>query len=240
MKIRMLLVCIALQGCATMSVDECATADWRAFGFEDGAKGETMAKADRRENACVKHGYAMNRDEYNVGRDMGLTNYCTPGNGYSLGEYGRAYNGVCGNHGEAVFFEAHNRGYELYGFTSAVGVTQSKHSEAKSKHSELDSQLDKYSSGYRDEGLTMEEHNNMVLGLWAERKYLAKKAIPYWDFAQRYAREELNDYKARVAAGDPAIGNLQPRQFPGPKAYHGPSKNDAREMLAEVFSNLGK
>ena len=63
---------IVLQGCATMSVDECATADWRAIGYEDGTRGETLAKAQKREAACSKHGYAMDQLAYGHGRSEGL------------------------------------------------------------------------------------------------------------------------------------------------------------------------
>ncbi len=232
------LVALGLQGCATMSVDECASADWRALGFEDGSKGETLDMAERRAGACAKHGYAMDRASYNSGRQTGLGLYCTQGTGYSLGASGRSYNGVCADHDEGAFLDAYNRGLELYSFTSAVAAAESELNSAQSKHAELDGQLEKYSSGYRDEGLTMEEHNNMVLGLWAERKYLASEAIPYWAFAHRDLQAQLNEYQAKVAAGDASVGSLQPRRFPGPEPYEGPTRDDAREMLREVFSGL--
>ena len=189
------VVALALQGCATMSVDECATADWRALGFEDGSRGEAPAKAERRANACAKHGYAMDRNAYDGGRHSGLGLYCTEPTGYSLGEAGRTYDGVCADHNEGAFLDAYNRGFELYTFTSAVAAAQSELSAAQRKHDELDAALDKYSGGYRDEGLTMEEHNNMVLGLWAERKYLATEAIPYWQFAHRDLQAQLTEYR---------------------------------------------
>ena len=208
------------------------------LGFEDGSRGETLAKADRRANACAKHGYAIDRSAYDSGRHSGLGMYCTETTGYSLGEAGRTYNGVCADHNEGAFLDAYNRGFELYTFTAAVAGAQSELSAAQRKHDELDAKLDKYSSGYRDEGLTMEEHNNMVLGLWAERKYLATEAIPYWQFAHRDLQAQLTEYQAKVAAGDPAVGSLQPRRFPGPEEYTGPTRDDAREMLREVFSGL--
>ena len=77
------------------------------------------------------------------------------------------------------------------------------------------------------------------LELWAERKYLRDEAIPYWQYATQFSQEQLAEYKARVNIGDQAIGSLQPRRFPGPEAYEGPSQADAREMLREVFSALG-
>jgi hypothetical protein len=231
---------LALQGCATMSVDECATADWRALGFEDGSRGETLTMADRRASACAKHGYAMDRATYEGGRDDGLGLYCIASTGYALGKSGRTYSGVCADHDEAAFLDAYNRGMELYSFTSAVASAESELTIARKRHAELNEQLEKYESGYRDEGLTMDEHNTMVLGLWAERKHLATEAIPYWQFAERDLQAQLDEYEAKVAAGDPGIGSLQPRRFPGPKSYDGPTPEDAREMLREVFSRLKK
>jgi len=86
----------------------------------------------------------------------------------------------------------------------------------------------------------MDEHNNKVLGLWAERKYLEDEAIPYWVYAHRYLQEQLDEYNGKVAASDPSLGDLQPRTFPGPDSYAGPTNEDAREMLVEALSSLQK
>lgn len=229
---------IALSGCATMSADQCATADWRSLGFDDGTRGETLVRAERRGNACIEHGYTMDRVAYDDGRNAGLGLYCTNETAYSLGEAGRSYNGVCAAHDEQSFLASYQQGLDLHAFTSAVSTADAKLKAARSKHSELDDQLDKYSSGHRDEGLTMEEHNNLVLGLWSERKYLENEAIPYWIYAHRYLDEQLDDYRAKIAREDPSVANLQPRDFPGPEAHAGPTSAEAREMLSEVLGSL--
>ncbi|MEM7281972.1 MAG: DUF2799 domain-containing protein [Pseudomonadota bacterium] len=240
MKLRALVVflILGLSGCATMTVDQCATADWRAIGYEDGVSGEMLTKADKRGKACSKHGYVMNRDAYDVGRDSGLNLYCTEETGFALGESGKPYNGVCSAHDEAQFVRSYDRGYEMFRFTASVAMTQAKLLEAKNKHKNLDKELQKYDSGYRDEGLTMEEHNNMVLEIWAERKYLKTVAIPHWTHEKRAAQRELDAYRAKMAAGDPSLGSLRPREVQEPRPYTGATKADAREMVAEVFSRL--
>lgn len=182
----------------------------------------------------------MNWSAYEDGRDAGLKSYCTADNGYALGEKGQSYNGVCEHHDEAAFLAAHDRGLELYAFTAAVSNAGSQLKSAKERHDELDSRLNKYWTGYRDEGLTTEEHNTMVVGLWAERKYLRDEAIPYWNYAHRFLEEQLQDYQARVAVGDQGPAKLKPRQFPGPERYDGPDESDAREMLREVFSAMNR
>lgn len=230
---------LTLGGCASMSAEDCAGADWQLLGFDDGARGETTSRGERRAEQCAKHGFAMDRAAYDNGRDRGLASYCTEGIAYQLGETGGNYNGVCVDHDEPAFLDAYGRGRELHGFTQAVATAAEQRRAAQSRHDELDGQLDKYWGGYRDEGLTPEEHNEMVLNLWAERKYLATSAIPYWQEAEAVLNRELSDYRARVAVGDPAVGNdLKPTGYPGPTPYRGPTKADAREMLQEVFASL--
>lgn len=240
MKTRALLLFygMVLTGCASMSVEECATADWRALGFSDGARGETLSRAQRRSNDCTDHGYTMDRAAYDEGRHAGLGQYCTADTAYRLGESGRSYNGVCSSHDERSFLAAYDRGLQLHRFTSAASSAEANLKSARSRHSELDTQLDRYSDGYRDEDLTTEEHNEMVLELWAERKYLEDEAIPYWIYAHRYLEEELENYRARISANDPDAADLRPREFPGPEPFEGATRDDAREMLREVLGAL--
>jgi hypothetical protein len=235
-----LVAVILISGCATMSAEDCSVADWQTIGLADGQQGETLAKADRRSNDCAKHGVVMDRSAYEAGRDEGLAVYCRESTGYELGESGRAYNGVCADHGEAAFLAAYDRGREFRSFNVAVASASDNLQAAKRRHAELDGKLDKYWSGYRDEGLTPEEHNKMVLDLWAERKYLAETAIPYWSVAQKTLQKELDDYRLKVAANDPSLGSLAPTSYAGPAPYTGPTKEDARAMVQEVFSRVGQ
>ncbi len=228
-------------GCATMSADECSLADWYAVGEADGAAGQMPARADRRASDCLRHDIVMDRARYDAGRNDGLAGYCVAGTGYQLGERGQSYNGVCVDHDEAAFLDAYQKGRELHAFTSAVSAAGSQLTTAEARHRELDGQLEKYWGGYRDEGLSTEEHNERVLRLWSERKYLAEEAIPYWQDAKAALTVALNDYRGRVAAQDPSVGSqLRPPEFPGPKPWEGPTREDARAMLQEVFGTLAR
>jgi len=232
---------ILAAGCATMSADDCSGADWQTIGLADGTAGQTLAKADRRANDCAKHGVVMNRSAYDAGRHTGLDRYCVAGNGYQLGERGQNYNGVCTNHNEADFLAAYQKGRELHAFTSAVSAASSQLASAQSRHQELDTTLDKYWNGYRDEGLSMDEHNTMVLELWSEKKYLETQAIPYWRHADALLSRALSDYRDKVVANDPTLdGQLRPPSFSGPEPWEGPTEADARAMLQEVFSTLAR
>ena len=228
-------------GCATMSAEDCTGADWQTLGLADGASGQTLAKADRRANACAKHGISMNRQAYDQGRDQGLRQYCVAGTAYQLGVEGRSYNGVCAQHNEADFLAAYEKGRELFAFTSAASAAADQLASSQQRFNKLDGELDKYWNGYRDEGLSMDEHNTMVLELWSERKYLETEAIPYWRQADAVLSQALSDYRDKVVANDPGIGSrLRPPTFPGPEPWEGPTEADARAMLQEVFSTLAR
>lgn len=230
-----------LGGCATMSADQCSTADWLLIGEADGAAGQTLAKAERRASDCLRHDVVMDRRTYDAGRHAGLASYCTPGTAYQLGESGRQYNGVCQDHDESAFLTAYRKGQELHAFTSAADHAADQLASAEARHEKLDDRLDKYWGGYRDEDLSTEEHNTLVLELWSERKYLAETAIPYWQDARSVLSEALDDYRGKVALQDPSVGSdLRPPAFTGPAAWEGPTREDARAMLAEVFGTLAR
>lgn len=223
----------ALAGCATMSEDECASADWRAVGVRDGSRGETLVMGERRASACARHGFAMHWEDYEAGRQEGLAVYCVPANGFALGDAGRSYDGVCRGHDEAAFLAAWEEGHTRHAFRSAIDGASRALAQARARHDEIDLQFERYEDGHRDEELSMEEHNTLVLNLWSERKYLRTEAIPYWQYAQRFLTEQFDAWQA--AGG---TGAATPRHFAGPDPWQGPTQAEAREMLAEVFSRL--
>ena len=83
-----------LGGCESMSPAECATADWRGRGVEDGRQGRTDSAADYHES-CSKAGVQMDLASYRAGRSQGLQSYCRPDNAIKEGLAGRSYNNVC-------------------------------------------------------------------------------------------------------------------------------------------------
>jgi hypothetical protein len=237
----LLFLALLTSGCATMSAEDCSTADWRLIGLADGSQGQLLSKGDRRGSDCAKHGVAMDRSRYEAGRDEGLAGYCVEGTAYQIGERGQSYNGVCAAHNEADFLAAYEKGLELHAFKAAASSASSQLASARARHEDLDDQLEKYWGGYREEELSAEEHNTMVLELWSERKYLASKAILYWLDADRALTEALNDYRSKVAANDPSIGSqLRPPAYTGPEPWDGPTQEEARAMLEEVFNTLAR
>lgn len=120
------LAVLALGGCATMNGDECATSDWQSIGFEDGSRGYLADRIGSHRKACAKYGVTPDLQEYQIGHEQGLDNFCQPSRGFSLGVNGGSYNGVCAAHQEADFVDAYNSGYHLYNLRSRVSVANSQ------------------------------------------------------------------------------------------------------------------
>ena len=108
-------ISLTLTSCtSSMNSVECAMADWRAIGYEDGAQGRGPNKFGERRMACAGHGVTPDFEAYMGGRDKGLAQFCRPQNGYRLGVRGYRYTGVCPSEQEPAFQAAHIDGYGLY------------------------------------------------------------------------------------------------------------------------------
>lgn len=116
----LLLLTLAVSGCASMSANECITGDWYAIGFEDGSRGYTSARLGNHRKACARHGIAPDFTAYRAGHEEGLREFCQPSRGFRLGSGGGGYGGVCAADLEPAFLDAYNSGYHLYSLRSRV------------------------------------------------------------------------------------------------------------------------
>lgn len=89
-----LMMALFLAGCESLSPAECATANWRDLGLQDGARGSTDRSASYFES-CSKVNIAVDVNSYRASRAEGLQSYCRPANALSEGLAGRSYAGVC-------------------------------------------------------------------------------------------------------------------------------------------------
>ena len=110
----LILITISLQGCGTLSPDECQTADWYTMGYQDGLQGRVSRPVEDHHKACAKHDVAVQIARYTQGRDDGLKQFCSPRNGFRLGSEGAHYNGVCPAGAEQGFLPAYEQGKENY------------------------------------------------------------------------------------------------------------------------------
>ena len=130
MKLRailLLLGCLVLGSCQTMSKEECAVADWRVIGEQDGAAGHNpQDRFARHVKACSRAGVAADQTAWYQGYQQGLPRYCTPLNGLSVGTQGQSYANVCPPNLDAGFREGYDIGRQHYSKKREINSLESR------------------------------------------------------------------------------------------------------------------
>lgn len=111
---------LALSGCATLSEQECKTADWGRLGYSDGAAGYAESRIAEHAEACAKIGIRPNTQLWRSGWDQGVMTYCTPSVGWREGLAGRSYSGVCRGRNEEAFLAPYRTGSEIHRLESRI------------------------------------------------------------------------------------------------------------------------
>ena len=198
----LMMVAVALAGCAGMDADECRAADWRAIGYEDGIQGQSAAAFGARRKACAGHGITADFDGYLAGRGEGLAHYCRPQNGYNLGAQGHRYAGVCPAGQEEVFLEAYAEGYGLYERSAEVDRIGKSLRRHEKRLSEIDYLLAERTTLLIAPDLETGERAALVveLGQLTEERVELERAID--QLGQDYAAAELEyeAYRRSIAA----------------------------------------
>ncbi len=109
-----------LAGCSTLSKEQCEMGDWHEIGRLDGSKGYAMARFQKHVKACGEHSVSPDRNIYSKGRQVGLTTYCTPENGMSIGRSGGSYHNVCPANLERKFLKRYTLGKKFYTLESQI------------------------------------------------------------------------------------------------------------------------
>lgn len=105
---------LLLTGCASLSENQCRTADWESIGYQDGSNGYDAGRISRHSEACAEYGIKADREQYEQGRRQGLELFCTGYNGLRLGRQGYAYSGVCPDSLQGEFVRGYEFGRELH------------------------------------------------------------------------------------------------------------------------------
>jgi hypothetical protein len=110
------LVVTTLTACSstTLSENQCKANDWYTVGYADGSSGYDASRLLQHHHTCVEHGVTPDRAPYTAGWDAGIAQYCTPENGFDLGESGASYNRICPAGFEREFHAAYSDGHTLY------------------------------------------------------------------------------------------------------------------------------
>ncbi len=111
---------LVLSGCASLSEEECHSADWHMIGYEDGAAGREAARLGEHREACSDYGITPDLQAYRRGRDEGLREYCQPRRAYQLGRGGQGYPHVCPPELQEGLQTAYRDGRSIYELASEV------------------------------------------------------------------------------------------------------------------------
>ncbi len=110
--IAMTLINASIMGCATLSKEECLQGDWKSIGYRDGSHGYDLTRLEQHQKACTDYHVTPDINAYQAGRDEGLLVYCTPSNGFNLGEQVKDYNNICPPYLESAFLEQYEQGLQ--------------------------------------------------------------------------------------------------------------------------------
>jgi hypothetical protein len=202
LSILLLPVLGVLGGCAAMSEEECQMSDWRTVGYEDGLLGRSGAAIGTYRKACAKAGVTPDLDAYQAGRAEGLQEFCRPQNGYTLGERGGSYAGVCPTSAEPAFLAAYEEGRTLYTLRRDVSRLSSELSQTEREIDGIEDAIEQETLRMIGDGLTPKER----LDILAETRRLAERKGELEDHADYIAqelgasRERLNDYEQMLAS----------------------------------------
>jgi hypothetical protein len=106
------LINVSVMGCATLSKDECLQGDWKSIGYRDGTHGYDLTRFEQHQKACADYHVSPDINAYQAGREEGLVVYCTPQNGFNLGEQIEYYSGICPPYLETAFLEQYEQGLQ--------------------------------------------------------------------------------------------------------------------------------
>jgi hypothetical protein len=116
----LVIVCVGLfTGCASMSKDECKTANWETVGFSDGSQGSALSNIERHQKACAGI-VTPDFDAYTRGHKRGVEKYCIAGTGYNAGVRGRQQNSVCAGAQWPEYHAAYQYGMDIYNAKGSV------------------------------------------------------------------------------------------------------------------------
>jgi hypothetical protein len=118
---------LASTGCASLSKNECLSANWVDIGVRDGANGRAEEYLIQHSKACSKVNVTPDRDAWLDGRVRGLERFCVPYRAYQIGEQGTGFDvGICRGFDEGRLADAHHKGLDVYHTRNAIGSLDSE------------------------------------------------------------------------------------------------------------------
>ena len=197
----LLFSALIVQGCASMSSQECMVADWHAIGYEDGVRGSSGDRIGNHRKACAKHGVAPDLQAYRAGREAGLREFCQPENGYNLGVRGASYSGVCPADLDVDFFAAYTDGKRLYNLRSAVSQVENQIRANERRVDDIEDEIAKAGVRLISDASTPEERASLLTKTknLAEERGSLEEELDDLRVERARRRQELTEYEATQA-----------------------------------------
>jgi hypothetical protein len=184
-----------------MDAEECASADWRAIGYEDGVQGQSAAAFGTRRKACAEHGIRADFDAWLAGRDQGVAQFCRPQNGYQLGTQGRQYPGVGPAYLYPAFLAAPAEGYGLYERGAALDHIRQRLHHSRERSRNIEYQLAESTALLIAPDLLATERATLAIELkqLTEEKLDLERSIDQLEQDHAVAELEYDDYRRHLA-----------------------------------------
>jgi hypothetical protein len=196
----LLVLTLLASGCASMSRQECAVADWQTVGYEDGVNGYSGERIARYRTACSKYGVAPDLGRYQAGREQGLREFCRPANGYRIGAAGGNYGAVCPDDLEAPFLSAFNAGHELYTLEARVWNADAQLDAKRRELSGIEHGIAASSVAVVSNGTTSEQRAQALVDTaqMAEQVGRLREEIHQLEADRVNYERDLEDYRSRA------------------------------------------
>lgn len=196
------LATASLSACGTvMSENDCASADWRAIGEQDGDQGLTFEQFGKRAEACAKFGFGVDQLAYDAGRKIGLERYCTPDGGFYAGRTGASYRGVCLPQDEDLFLNEYELGSELYKRETAYAKAVKNYEDAVQALERHRKDLRGARNRSRDDNLSNEDRETARRDIEYHRREIdaLEYDLPLLEADIDRMGSNLDDYKSFLA-----------------------------------------
>ncbi|MEQ8747907.1 DUF2799 domain-containing protein [Pyruvatibacter sp.] len=190
----------ALSACATLTAEQCTTANWQQLGYQDAVSGHTPDRLAQHFDACTEHGITPDQTLYEMGHSEGARVYCDPENAFRLGVAGTAPAPICPADMAVIFNDNHAAGFGL--FERRRAVNESRNAMVRAERAIED--LERYSADLENElafqNPTPERRNTIVIELEdnrTERRRIRDDLRRFRSDLRTHERE-LDTYKARL------------------------------------------
>ncbi|MCC3859891.1 DUF2799 domain-containing protein [Pseudemcibacter aquimaris] len=197
---------LILTGCGKMmDENQCLVADWRTIGFQDGSAGRDMSWLERRGEACAEFGVRPDMDQYLMGRDQGLANYCQPRRGFEIGRRGGTYNNVCAQQSEGQFLAAYQDGRGLRERENHVSSLDHAINDTINAINALENQLTEDAIALAMTDMTTQQRIDYALTIkeMAEERGALQQSLPQMQAELEAARADLSAFASSIAGRYP-------------------------------------